>query len=100
MYFSKVRIPDNPTDMLDNRPYMYPRLIHGLESQAVEASSYALMVLLSQGTNMELKNATSVMLWLQSMRNSIGGFSGTRVCMRRGKCLEVQVLGHGGCRVK
>lgn len=75
-YYSKVPIPENPSTVVDTRPYQFPRKIYGQESQAVEASAYALMVMLEKN---DKEASESIMMWLQTMRNSIGGFSGTRV---------------------
>ena len=75
-YWSRAEIPPNPTFIVNTVPFQDPRLIHPLEGSAVSATSYALLVYLA---NNRIEEATSIMKWLQTMRNSIGGWGATQV---------------------
>ncbi len=52
------------------------REIYPNEAQAVEATSYALMIYLRKN---RFKESLTIMRWLQTMRNTIGGFGSTHV---------------------
>ncbi|XP_074646935.1 CD109 antigen-like [Tubulanus polymorphus] len=60
---------------LDTLPHVQPKNHYPNEGIAVQATSYALMVLLN---NNKRDRAYESMTWLQSMRNSIGGFASTQ----------------------
>ena len=75
-YWSRAVIPPNPTFIVNTVPFQEPRLIYPLEGSAVSATSYALLVYLA---NNRIEEATSIMKWLQTMRNSIGGWGSTQV---------------------
>ena len=68
-------IPPNPSRIVNTVPFNQPRLIYAQEAYAVEATSYALLVYLRMN---RLNDAEPIMGWLQTMRNSIGGFGSTR----------------------
>ncbi len=75
-YWSRQVIPPNPTWVKDTIHYQQPRIIYAQEGSAVSASGYALLVYLA---NNRMEDATSIMKWLQSVRNSIGGWGSTQV---------------------
>ncbi|ELT87097.1 hypothetical protein CAPTEDRAFT_227765 [Capitella teleta] len=75
VYWSNVAIPENPVRVVDTRPYLMPRELYEHEAGAVEATSYALMVYLHMN---RVSEALPIMKWLQTMRNSVGGFGSTR----------------------
>ena len=77
IYWSEVEIPHNPTEIVNTVPIQSRRIQYPLEAKAVEATSYALMVYLR---NNRITDALSIMKRLQTMRNSLGGYGGTRVC--------------------
>jgi hypothetical protein len=76
VYWSERPIPPNPIRIIDTVPYNLPRALYPQEAKAVEATSYALMVYLHLN---RVSESLPIMKWLQTMRNSVGGFSGTRV---------------------
>ena len=69
-------IPTNPTFIVNTVHFQKPRIIYPHEAAAVEATGYALMVYLA---NNRIKESTNIMKWLQTMRNTIGGFGSTKV---------------------
>ena len=75
-YWSRDEIPRNPTRIDENIPYLFPREVWPHEGSAVQATGYGLMVYL---INNRLADSVPIMKWLQTMRNSIGGFASTRV---------------------
>ena len=80
-YWSREPIPANPTAITNTVPYIFPRQLYPHEGAAVQATSYALLV---YTINDLTEDAEPVMKWLQTMRNTIGGFAGTRVSAREG----------------
>ena len=74
-YWAMNDIPPNPSRIVNTVPFNQPRLIFPQEAYAVEATSYALLVYLRMN---RLRDAEPIMNWLQTMRNSIGGFGSTR----------------------
>ena len=76
MYWSNKPIPENPHRTINTVPYNKPRLIYSHEASAVEATAYALMAYLRLN---RVAQSLPIMKWLQTMRNSIGGFGSTRV---------------------
>ena len=75
-YWSRTVIPPNPTFIVNTVPFQEPRRIYAHEASAVSASGYALLVYLA---NNRVEEATSIMKWLQTMRNTIGGWGSTQV---------------------
>ena len=98
VYWANKPIPQNPTKNVVNVPFMWPRIIYPNEAYAVQSTSYALMVYLN---NNYLSDSVPIMKWLQTMRNSIGGFGGTRVSFRNAlyfECdLKTQRFRFSGC---
>ena len=75
-YWSKYEIPRNPQRIVQTVPYMDPRQIYSHEGSAVQATAYALMCYTNRNY---VADSVPIVDWLQSMRNTIGGFAGTRV---------------------
>ncbi len=79
VYWAVKPIPVNPTFIVNTVHFQKPRIIYPHEAAAVEATGYALMVYLA---NNRMKEATNIMKWLQTMRNTIGGFGSTKVSIK------------------
>ena len=70
-------MPSNPTRIVNTVPYQLPRDTPMLfQSRAVEGTAYALMLYLR---NNRLRDAVSIMKWLQTQRNYEGGFDSPQV---------------------
>ncbi|CAH1779511.1 unnamed protein product [Owenia fusiformis] len=74
-YWASVEIPMNPTKIINTVPFHLPRKEYANEAHAVAATSYALLVYMR---NNRMREATPIVKWLQTMRNSIGGFAATQ----------------------
>ena len=75
-YWSATRIPVNPNRQIQTVPYIDPRQIYPHEASAVQATAYALMCYTSRNL---VEESVPLVDWLNVMRNTIGGFAGTRV---------------------
>lgn len=76
LYFSDHKIYENPSDFLQTIRYLKPRQELMNDAYAVQTTAYALLTyirLFEQDTN-----TTSMMQWLNTMRNTIGGFVSTQ----------------------
>ncbi|XP_065199641.1 ovostatin-like [Planococcus citri] len=72
IYWSQTPIPSNPVKLENQRPYRMPRLYQKTDSQAVEATSWALLVYLAnEGVTPVVEN---IVKWLISTRMSNYGF--------------------------
>lgn len=69
-------MPPNPIRVVDTIPHNQPRKLYSHEAKSVEGTAYALMVYLHMN---RISEALPIMKWLQTMRNSVGGFASTRV---------------------
>ena len=74
-YWARKIIPPNPSTVINTIPYMLPRKVYDNEAHAVEATSYALMTYILH----KRTDTLTIVKWLQTMRNSIGGFGSTMV---------------------
>ncbi len=78
MYWSKGPLPPLETEIIDGLPYLRPRQLPlAYQSQAIEATAYALMVYLRENW---LEESIPIMKWLQTQRFHRGAFDGPRVC--------------------
>ena len=78
IYFSDTDIPVTMRHTINNIEYLFPRDELKNEAYAVQSTAYALLAhLYLNGGKTE---ADSMMNWLNSMRNHIGGFASTQVC--------------------
>ncbi|XP_055892053.1 C3 and PZP-like alpha-2-macroglobulin domain-containing protein 8 isoform X3 [Biomphalaria glabrata] len=77
LYFSEETSYENPYDFLNNVRYLKPRQELMNDAHAVQATAYALMAHMNSnlGTKVERE---MMMAWLNTMRNSIGGFAATQ----------------------
>ncbi|CAD5111927.1 DgyrCDS1188 [Dimorphilus gyrociliatus] len=75
IYWSDHIIPSNPFKIVATIIYQNPRNIYPTESTAVAATSYALKTFLK--LNQKIR-PQEIMKWMQTMRNTIGGFIGTQ----------------------
>lgn len=76
-YWSSVDIPAPEIKYENQRPFRRPRLYTSGDSKAVEATSYGLLSMLADdGITTTTDN---IVLWLQTMRMSNGGFVSTMV---------------------
>lgn len=75
-YFADETIPPNPSQMLDNIRYLQPRVEYGNEAYGVQATAYALMAHIAH--NKKKYERDSLMKWLNSMRNYVGGMASTQ----------------------
>lgn len=75
-YFSYDVIPPNPSEILDNIRYLKPRVEQRNDAYGVQSTAYALMAHIKH--NRFKYERDSLMKWLNSMRNSIGGMASTQ----------------------
>ena len=94
-YWSQRPVPRNPQITVQTVPYIGPRELYPHEGAAVAATSYALLVYTEAD---RITDAIPIMKWLQTMRNTIGGFAGTRVSDVH--CSSVLVSGQRDVQVK
>ncbi len=83
MYWANKAVPANEIIFTDTQPYHQPRRIYDNEAYAVEATAYAMMTYLRRNVT----QATPIMQWLQTMRNTYAGQSSTQVRPAPHKCL-------------
>ncbi|XP_005101039.1 alpha-1-inhibitor 3 isoform X2 [Aplysia californica] len=77
VYFADHTVYENPSDFLNNVRYLLPRQELMNDAYAVQSTAYALMAHIS--TNQPEKYEREMMMsWLNTMRNSIGGFTSTQ----------------------
>ena len=78
VYFADQTVYENPSDFLNNVRYLKPRQELMNDAYAVQSTAYALMAHIS--TNQPQKFEREMMMsWLNTMRNTIGGFTSTQV---------------------
>ncbi|XP_066263111.1 CD109 antigen [Euwallacea similis] len=73
VYFARQRIPQPPSKMENQRPFLLPRLPYEYDSENIEATAYALMVYVEK---QELW-VDSIVRWLNTQRLLDGGWSST-----------------------
>ena len=83
IYFSDTGMPENPSDFVNTVRYLLPRTELRNDAYAVQSTAYAMMAHMKHnGTGVETATKIqrdSMMKWLNSMRNFIGGFAATQV---------------------
>ena len=83
IYFSDSGMPENPSDFVNTVRYLLPRTELKNDAYAIQSTAYAMMAHMKHngmGVETETKiQRDSMMKWLNSMRNFIGGFSSTQV---------------------
>jgi hypothetical protein len=77
LYFADQKVPENPSDILNNVRYLHPRQELMNDAYATQSTAYALMALINNNQPKDFRD--SLMAWLNTMRNSIGGFASTQV---------------------
>ena len=80
VYWSPSPISEIRRETFNNVPFLHPRQDQTNDSVAVQATAYALLAYLR---NNWYHDAIPIMKWLQTMRNTDGGFSSTQVDYRR-----------------
>lgn len=79
VYWSDHVIPVNPFKIVATITYQYPRNIFPKEATAIASTAYALKTyLLLKKRFQEINRPQEIMKWMQTMRNTIGGFIGTQ----------------------
>ncbi|KAK7114535.1 CD109 antigen-like [Littorina saxatilis] len=76
LYFADQKVWENPSEFLTNIRYLKSRQELMNDAYAVHTTAYALMSYMKQRE--QDSNTTSLMAWLHTMRNTIGGFSSTQ----------------------
>ena len=76
VYWANKPVPPNDVRMIDTIPYYQPRRLWDNEGHAVEGTAYALMTYLRRNL---LTDATPIMRWLQTMRNTFYAQASTQV---------------------
>ncbi|XP_076469788.1 CD109 antigen-like [Babylonia areolata] len=76
LYFADQKVPENPSETLTNERFLYPRQELMNDGYAVQSTAYALLALIKNNGNKVHRD--SLMRWLNTMRNSIGGFASTQ----------------------
>ena len=76
IYWSLQEIPKNPIEIVNTIMYQMPRQDQPHESAAVHGTAYGLMVYL---LNNRYEESIPIMKWLQTQRNTDGGFAGPQV---------------------
>ncbi|CAL1532738.1 unnamed protein product [Lymnaea stagnalis] len=77
VYFAEDVVYENPSDFLNNVRYLKPRQELMNDAYSVQSTAYALMAHINN--NKALKYEREMMMaWLNTMRNSIGGFASTQ----------------------
>ncbi|KAL8613871.1 hypothetical protein ACOMHN_032861 [Nucella lapillus] len=76
LYFADQRVYENPSEFLTNIRYLKPRQELLNDAYAVQSTAYALLAYIKQRN--QDTNTTSMMEWLNTMRNTIGGFASTQ----------------------
>ncbi|KAL8603129.1 hypothetical protein ACOMHN_059301 [Nucella lapillus] len=76
LYFADSRVYENPSETLTNERFLYPRIELKNDGYSVQSTAYALMALIKNNGPKEHRD--SLMRWLNTMRNSIGGFASTQ----------------------
>ena len=82
LYFADQRVPENPSEILNNVRFLHPRTELMNDGYAVQSTAYALLALINNsGPKLHRDH---LMMWLSTMRNTVGGFASTQV----GPCLS------------
>ncbi|ESO98375.1 hypothetical protein LOTGIDRAFT_231429 [Lottia gigantea] len=76
IYFADQKIQKNPTTIINTVRFLLPRQELMNEGYAVQSTAYALMAHIKHSTVKYERDG--MMRWLQTMRNSIGGFASTQ----------------------
>lgn len=76
VYWSETEMLQNPTEILNNIPYLRPRPHYINLGRAVMTTSYALKLYIA---NTEFEASTPIMKWLNNMRKGVMAFSSTQV---------------------
>ena len=95
MYWADKEIPANEIHTVDTIPYYQPRRWYDNEGYGVHATAYGLLTYMLRNMRVD---SEPIMKWLQTMRNTIGGFAGTRVSDVH--CSSVLVSGQRDVQVK
>ena len=77
LYFADQKVPENPSEILNNVRFLHPRTELMNDGYAVQSTAYALMALINN--NGPKLHRDHLMMWLSTMRNTIGGFASTQV---------------------
>jgi hypothetical protein len=77
VYFADQQVYENPSTFLQNIRYLQPRQELMNDAYAVHTTAYAMLSYIRQ--HEQNVNTTSMMQWLNTMRNTIGGFASTQV---------------------
>lgn len=82
IYFSDKNIPENPSDFINTVRYLKPRMELMNDGYAVQSTAYALMAHIKHngmGIDSDTKiERDSMMRWLNTMRNFVGGMASTQ----------------------
>jgi A-macroglobulin TED domain len=91
MYWAAQKIPDNPSERINNVEFQYERQFHPNVANGVMATSYALMCYLARN---DLKTAVPIMKFINSQRNRVMGWSSTQVSRSYilSTCVETAIL--------
>ncbi|XP_076470049.1 CD109 antigen-like [Babylonia areolata] len=76
LYFADQKVYENPSEFQTNIRYLKPRQELLNDAYAVQSTAYALLSYVKQ--KVQDSNTTSLMRWLNTMRNTIGGFASTQ----------------------
>ncbi|XP_059162064.1 alpha-2-macroglobulin-like [Physella acuta] len=76
-YFADQLVYENPTAIQNNVRYLMPRQELLNDAYAVQATAYALMAHIMADRDSKIERDMS-MAWINTMRNSFGGFSSTQ----------------------
>lgn len=76
LYFADRKVPENPSEILNNVNFLHPRQELVNDAYATQTTAYALMALINN--NRPKDHRDSLMSWLNTMHNSIGGFASTQ----------------------
>ena len=77
LYFADQRVFENPSEFLTTIRYLKSRQELLNDAYAVQTTAYALLSYIRQ--EKQDSNTTSMMEWLNTMRNTDGGFASTQV---------------------
>ncbi|KAK7114537.1 CD109 antigen-like [Littorina saxatilis] len=76
LYFADRKVPENPSEILNNVRFLHPRQELMNDGYATQATAYALLAQINNGEPKTYRDL--LMEWLNSMRNTIGGFASTQ----------------------
>lgn len=86
MYFADKMVYENPFDFLNNVRYIKARQELMNDGYAVQTTAYALMAHINNARALKYEREM-MMSWLNTMRNTIGGFASTQV----DNCFQIEL---------